>query len=151
MKFYGGGERTLARSGRSEQSFLKDDILMDFGYPFCYCACHSSFQLPIIIIFLLFYYFVQKSVFFFFFFFFLYCFVQIQLKKNLSKKLVSTTIIIRRKCTFNSYILNFFHFGPYILILPLLVSKPINACYFRHSVSQPTEIAKVAAGAIKIL
>ena len=24
----------------------------------------------------------------------------------------------------------FFHFSPYILILPLLVPKPINACYF---------------------
>ena len=94
-----------------------------------------------------------KNQFFFFFliFYFLYCFVQIQLKKNLSKKLVSTTIIIRRKCTFSSYNLTFFHFGPYILILLLLVSKPINACYFRHSVSQPIEIAKVAAGAIKIL
>ena len=119
--------------------------------PFCYCACHSSFQLPIIIIFLLFYYFVQQSVFFFFVFFFYTVLFNIQLKKNLSKKLVSTTIIIRRKCTFSSYILTFFHFSPYILILPLLVSKPINACYFRHSVSQPMEIAKVAAGAIKIL
>ena len=38
----------------------------------------------------------------------------------------------RHKCTFSSYILTFFHFGPYILILPLLVPKPINACYFRH-------------------
>ena len=37
----------------------------------------------------------------------------------------------RRKCTFNPYILTFFHFGPYILILPLLVPKPINAYYFR--------------------
>ena len=37
----------------------------------------------------------------------------------------------RRKCTFSPYILTFFHFGPYILILPLLVPKPINACYFR--------------------
>ena len=37
----------------------------------------------------------------------------------------------RRKCTFSPYILVFFHFGPYILILPLLVPKPINECYFR--------------------
>ena len=36
-------------------------------------------------------------------------------------------ILIRRKCTFNPYILTFFHFSPYILFLPLLVSKPINA------------------------
>ena len=36
------------------------------------------------------------------------------------------------KYTFSPYILTFFHFGPYILILPLLVPKPINACYFRH-------------------
>ena len=35
------------------------------------------------------------------------------------------------KCTFSPYILTFFHFGPYILILPLLVPKSINACYFR--------------------
>ena len=30
------------------------------------------------------------------------------------------------KCTFSPYILIFFHFGPYIFILPLLVSKSIN-------------------------
>ena len=42
----------------------------------------------------------------------------------------------RRKCIFNPYILHFFHFSPYILFLPLLVSKPINAWHlghFRHS------------------
>ena len=33
----------------------------------------------------------------------------------------------RRKCTFSPYILIFFHFGPYIFILQLLVPKPINA------------------------
>ena len=43
-----------------------------------------------------------------------------------------TIVFLRCKCTFNSYILSFFHFGPYILILPFLVHKPINACYFRH-------------------
>ena len=32
----------------------------------------------------------------------------------------------RRKCTFSLYILAFFHFGSYILILPLLVPKPIK-------------------------
>ena len=37
----------------------------------------------------------------------------------------------RHNCTFNTYILTFFHFSPYILFLPLLVPKPINACYFR--------------------
>ena len=42
-----------------------------------------------------------------------------------------------RKCTFSLYILTFFffHFGPYILILPLLVPKPINAWHlspYRH-------------------
>ena len=30
------------------------------------------------------------------------------------------------KCTFSPYILTFFHFSPYIFILPLLVPKPIN-------------------------
>ena len=56
-----------------------------------------------------------------------------------------------RKCTFSSYILTFFHFGPYILILQLLVLKPINACSFVLFVSQPTKIAEVSAGGIKIL
>ena len=41
-----------------------------------------------------------------------------------------STNYIRRKYTFSPYILNFFHFGPYILILLLLVPKSINACYF---------------------
>ena len=35
----------------------------------------------------------------------------------------------RRKCTFNLYILTFFHFSPYILFLPLLVPKSIYAFY----------------------
>ena len=35
-----------------------------------------------------------------------------------------------RKCTFNPYIFHFFHFGPYILFLPLLVPKPINVSHF---------------------
>ena len=35
----------------------------------------------------------------------------------------------RRKCTFSLHILHFFHFGPYILFLPLLVPKPINTGY----------------------
>ena len=49
-------------------------------------------------------------------------------------------IIFRRKCTFSPYILTFFffHFSPYILILPLLVPKPINACYF-HPFRQSTD------------
>ena len=33
----------------------------------------------------------------------------------------------RHKYTFNPYILTFFHFSLYILFLPLLVPKPINA------------------------
>ena len=40
----------------------------------------------------------------------------------------------KRKYIF-SPILAFFHFGPYIFILPLLVSKPINALHlspYRH-------------------
>ena len=44
-------------------------------------------------------------------------------------------INIWRKCTFSPYILTFFHFGPYIFILPLLVPKPINAWHlspYRH-------------------
>ena len=35
-----------------------------------------------------------------------------------------------RKCIFSSYILTFFHFSPYILILPFLVPKSINAFHF---------------------
>ena len=31
------------------------------------------------------------------------------------------------KCTFSFYILYFFHFDSYILFLPLLIPKPINA------------------------
>ena len=38
----------------------------------------------------------------------------------------------RHKCTFNPYILAFFHFDPYISISQLLVPNPINACYFSH-------------------
>ena len=39
------------------------------------------------------------------------------------------------KYTFSPYILAFFHFGPYIFILPLLVPKPINVWHlspYRH-------------------
>ena len=36
-----------------------------------------------------------------------------------------------RKCIFSPYILAFFLFSPYILFLPLLVPKPINAFHFR--------------------
>ena len=36
-------------------------------------------------------------------------------------------VFFRRKCIFSPYILHFFHFGFYILFLPLLVSKLINA------------------------
>ena len=36
----------------------------------------------------------------------------------------------RHKCTFSPYILTFFHFSSHIFILPLLVLKLINACYF---------------------
>ena len=46
-------------------------------------------------------------------------------------QLLNSFFFFWRKCTFSPYILAFFHFSPYILILPLLVSKPINACYFR--------------------
>ena len=38
----------------------------------------------------------------------------------------------RHKCTFNPYILAFFHFGSYISISPVLVLNPINACYFSY-------------------
>ena len=44
----------------------------------------------------------------------------------------------RHKCTFIPYILNFFHFSPYIFILPLLVLKLINVCYF-HPFHQSTD------------
>ena len=47
-----------------------------------------------------------------------------------SKKLKNIHINFWRKWTFSSYILAFFHFCSYILILPFLVPKPINACYF---------------------
>ena len=53
-------------------------------------------------------------------------------------KTLLLAIIFRRKCTFSPYILTFFHFSPYILILPLLVPKPINACYF-HPFRQSTD------------
>ena len=46
---------------------------------------------------------------------------------------------------------SFFYFGPYILILPLLVPKPINAVIFVISVDQPMEIVVLADGGIKIL
>ena len=36
-------------------------------------------------------------------------------------------LILWRKYTFSSYILTFFHFSPYILFLPLLIPKSINA------------------------
>ena len=36
----------------------------------------------------------------------------------------------RHKCTFSPYILTFFHFSSYILILPFLVPKSINAFHF---------------------
>ena len=39
-------------------------------------------------------------------------------------------ILFRHKYIFSPYILTFFHFSLYILFLPLLVPKPINACYF---------------------
>ena len=52
--------------------------------------------------------------------------------------LVKKKITKRCKCTFSSYILAFFHFGSYILILPLLVPKPINTCYF-HPFRQSTD------------
>ena len=39
----------------------------------------------------------------------------------------STNSKLRRECTFSLYILHFFYFDPYILFLPLLVLKPINA------------------------
>ena len=41
-----------------------------------------------------------------------------------------TILKTMRKCTFSPYILAFFHFSPYILILPLLVPKSINAFHF---------------------
>ena len=54
-----------------------------------------------------------------------------------SKKLKNIHINFWCKSTFSPYILVFFHFSPYILILPLLVLKPINTCYFGHF-HQPT-------------
>ena len=44
----------------------------------------------------------------------------------------------RYKCTFSPYILTFFHFSSHIFILPLLVLKLINACYF-HPFRQSTD------------
>ena len=54
--------------------------------------------------------------------------------RSLPERFHTKIIVIeesKHKCTFSPYILTFFHFSPYIFILPLLVSKPINACYFR--------------------
>ena len=53
-----------------------------------------------------------------------------QIMKSVKKKFWES-IKKKRKCNFSLYIFIFFHFDPYILILPLLVPKPINACYFR--------------------
>ena len=53
--------------------------------------------------------------------------------KNVAMSLkVCLLIFSWHKCTFSPYILAFFHFSPYILILPLLVPEPINVCYFHH-------------------
>ena len=41
--------------------------------------------------------------------------------------LICLSNIHRRKYIFSPYILHFFHFSSYILFLPLLVPKPINA------------------------
>ena len=49
--------------------------------------------------------------------------------------------IFWRKYTFSPYILTFFHFGPYILILPLLVLKSIKLVILVPFVNQQTEIA----------
>ena len=51
------------------------------------------------------------------------------------EKILSFSSLFWCKYIFSSYILYFFHFGPYILFLPLLVPKPINAWHlgpFRH-------------------
>ena len=45
-------------------------------------------------------------------------------------KISRKSVVLWRKCTFSPYILAFFHFRLYILILPLLVPKLINSCYF---------------------
>ena len=37
--------------------------------------------------------------------------------------------VYKDKCTFSPYILAFFHFSPYIFILPFLVHKLINALH----------------------
>ena len=37
--------------------------------------------------------------------------------------------VYKRKCTFSPYILVFFHFSPYIFILPFLVPKLINVLH----------------------
>ena len=53
--------------------------------------------------------------------------------KNLKTPTIKphSAVKTRCKCIFSSYILVFFHFGPYNFTFPLLVPKPINACYFR--------------------
>ena len=45
----------------------------------------------------------------------------------------------------------FFHFSPYIFISPLLVPKPINACYFSPVCLSTEEIIELTNGEIKIL
>ena len=57
----------------------------------------------------------------------------------------------RCKCTFSSYILLFFHFGLYILFLPLLVPKLINAWHLSPHCQPTNRNAKVANVGIKIL
>ena len=50
--------------------------------------------------------------------------------------------VYKRKCTFSSYILTFFHFSHYIFILPLLVPKSINALHL-SSYHHPTNRKKM--------
>ena len=54
---------------------------------------------------------------------------RLEILKRFKSKLTSY-LNVRRKCIFSLHILAFFHFSPYILILPLLVPKLINAFHF---------------------
>ena len=73
---------------------------------------------------------------------YLSCYILIFLKYKPFQCMHCKTIVngkYWRKYTFNFYVLTFFHFGPYIFILPLLIPKPINAWHlspYRHPINR---------------
>ena len=58
------------------------------------------------------------------------CYESIINQNIISYHLSIISIESKRKYTFSAYFLTFFHFGSYIFILPLLVSKMKNTFHF---------------------